>query len=80
MVREPARRRRSAPHGLVLLLAAWALAACGSDDEIAEGGECQPCREKAPKCDAGMTCERFEGNFTYYLCAKPSTQKCSVPF
>jgi hypothetical protein len=56
------------------------LASCGSGGGDNEGGDCQVCRSTEPKCDEGLTCSRFEGNFSYALCAKPNTNKCPVPF
>lgn len=65
-----------------LLTAMLPLAGCSSnDDELPEGGECQVCRDRAPQCDSGMTCERFQSSGAFYaLCAKPTTKSCPVPF
>lgn len=63
---------------LALSLAIPLLQAC-SDGGEDKGGECQSCRSEAPQCDAGMQCARFQSNLTTYrLCAKPTTDKCSV--
>lgn len=44
-----------------------------------EGGQCQPCLDQNPRCDAGLQCYQFSGNGrTQDLCARPDTTKCST--
>ena len=64
----------------IALLLAPLITSCDSEGD-GKGDECQPCRDDAPRCDSGMSCTTFDGAFgkDYHLCAKPSTDKCSVP-
>lgn len=74
-------RNTLASFGRLATLLVPLLASCGSDGGgDNEGGDCQVCRSAAPQCDEGLTCSRFEGNFSYALCAKATTDKCTVPF
>lgn len=65
---------------LCVMAACTAMAACKGEVGDGEGGECQPCFNTTPRCDAGLTCSQFRGGGkTMDLCAKPSTNSCSVP-
>lgn len=65
---------------LVLLGAAVPTGCGGGSDDIPEGGQCQVCRSAEPRCNTGLSCQRFESSFTYSLCASPGTKSCPVPF
>ena len=65
---------------LVAAAFAASLLSCGGGRGDGEGGDCQVCRSTKPECDTGLTCQRFQGNFTYALCAKPATTSCEVPY
>lgn len=65
---------------VLLLVVPLVLTGCGGSDDIPEGGQCQFCRSADPRCNPGMTCQRFESNFLYSLCATPGTKSCPVPF
>jgi hypothetical protein len=68
--------------GLVALAVALLLGCGGGggSDDIPEGGQCQVCRSAEPRCNTGLSCQRFQSDFFYSLCARPGTTSCPVPF
>lgn len=62
-----------------MVAVATALLSCGGSDSP-QGGQCQPCRKDAPRCDGELSCRGFYNSSTILeLCATRQTSSCPTP-